>query len=446
MIMKVRKYTVITQLHEKQNTELLEYLDSCFAVYNRAKRDIFYKIKHDTQYNKAKQNTYLQTKYGILKRTANSIIINAQGNLNALIELKQYEKKQLEYKIATLKQNIEELEEKVKYNKELLKTSIDHVSLKQHRNYKRKLVVKKDKLNRYTQKLSNLKYQIENNSYKICFGTKHLLKTNYTKFVDQRDSQILYVGSKTETACNQLLQLSYNDRNNQFIIKLRKDIGGYKNEKGVYCYGKVYFNNYKNEIKTILENNNSPLTYKIIKKKNRYYLYCTFEIQRQENEFLTSKESGVIGLDFNKGFITLTETNQFGHMIDSELIKYRYKQGNSTQTDLERIVCKIIKRALKNGKDVVIENLNFKKTKAKTISKKSKKYNEMLHTLAYRKFMSIVENVSYRNKVWLHKVNPAWTSWIADKKYCNKMKLNGHVGASFVIARRGQGYIDRVEQ
>lgn len=66
----------------------------------------------------------------------------------------------------------------------------------------------------------------------------------------------------------------------------------------------------------------------------------------------------------------------------------------------------------------------------------------MIHSLAYRMFSETIGNTAYRNKVWVRKVNPAWTSWIAKQKYCPQMKLNVHVGASFVIARRGQGYKD----
>lgn len=69
----------------------------------------------------------------------------------------------------------------------------------------------------------------------------------------------------------------------------------------------------------------------------------------------------------------------------------------------------------------------------------------MLHSLAYLKFTNIMENVCYRNCIWLRKVNPAWTSWIAKQKYCPKMKLNIHTGISFVITRRGQSYTDKVQ-
>ena len=442
--MKPRKFTVVAQLHENQNHDLIEYVDSCFATYGKAKRETFHVLKRNADFNKSSFNKHLQTKYGILKRTANSIISDAQGRLNALIELKKYEKSQLERKISSLETLISKLEMKIADNKTLLRLNDKSVSLVAHRNLKRKLVSKKNQLNHKKQKLDNLVYQIENGIYKLCFGTKHLLNRDHKQFVERRDSQLSFVGSKDETAGNQLLQLSYNRQNNQFDIQLRKDIGGFKDQRGSSVNGKIHFNHHKQELILILANRNSPLSYKIIKKNGRYYLYCTFEIQRDESSFVTRSLNGVIGLDFNKGFVTVTETNQYGHMIDTDLIRYRFKKGNATQTDLECIANKVKERALATGKDIVIENLNFKDKKAKTISKKGKKYNDMLHSLAYLKFTNIMENVCYRNCILLRKINPAWTSWIAKQKYCPNMKLNIHTGASFVIARRGQSYADNV--
>ena len=442
--MKSRKFTVVAQLHEQQNQDLIEYVDSCFATYGKAKRETFHVLKRHAEFNKSTFNTHLQTKYNILKRTANSIISDAQGTLNALIELKKYEKSQLECKISALEKLIGKLEMKVADNKTLLRLNDKSVSLVTHRNLKRELVSKKNRLNDKKQRLKNLQYQIEHGIYKLCFGTKYLFKRDYNEFIAHRDSQLSFVGTKTEKAGNQVLQLSYNHQNNQFDIQLRKDIGGFKDQRGSYVNGKIHFNHHKQELISILANRNSPLSYKIIKKNGRYYLYCTFEIQRDESSFVTRSSNGVIGLDFNKGFVTVTETNQYGHMIDTDLIRYRFKNGNATQTDLELIANKVKECALAKGKDIVIENLNFKDTKAKTVSERGKKYNDMLHSLAYRKFTNIIENVCYRNCIWLRKVNPAWTSWIAQQKYCPKMKLNIHTGASFVIARRGQGYTDKV--
>ena len=69
----------------------------------------------------------------------------------------------------------------------------------------------------------------------------------------------------------------------------------------------------------------------------------------------------------------------------------------------------------------------------------------MLHSLAYRQFVNNIEQSAYRHLVYVRRVNPAWTSWLAKQLYCPKMKLNIHIGASYVIARRGQGYKDTVK-
>ena len=126
-------------------------------------------------------------------------------------------------------------------------------------------------------------------------------------------------------------------------------------------------------------------------------------------------------------------------------MSYRFKSGNKTKTDLQRIANEVVRLAQRAGKDICIENLDFKVTKSKTETKQGKQYNEMLHSLAYHQFVETMESIAYRNKVTLIKVNPAWTSWLAKKLYCPTMRLNVHVGASYVIARRGQGYKDTVK-
>lgn len=314
------------------------------------------------------------------------------------------------------------------------------------RNLRLKIVAKKNKLNRLKQKLGNLNHQLDTGKLELCFGTKKLLKCDYAMFSEQRDSQMSFVGGKAETCCNNNLQIRYSRKDNQFSIKLRTGFSltdSFSNNDK-WIYGKVWFHHYKNEIISILKNKNSPLSYKIIKKNGRYYLHCTFEIQTDSSDFVTNPNNGTIGLDFNKGFITISETNKNGHLVHTQFLPYRFKSGGKTKTDLQNIANQVVKLALQTGKDVCIENLNFKLKKTKTETKQDKKYNEMIHSLAYRQFSDILESATYRNKVNLIKVNPAWTSWLAKQLYCPTMKLNIHVGASYVIARRGQGFKDTV--
>ena len=439
-----RKFTVFTQLHEENNADLIEYVDDRRKRQSKIMRKTFHVIKNSDTFNKSRYNTHLQNEYGITYRTANSIISDAQGRLNARKALKVYEKKQLE-------QKIEHLEKKVL--PKLIQKRDNHIAqLKANpksspvrlRNIRRRIVAKKNKLNQLKQKLDNVTYQIESGRLKLCFGTKYLLKHDYKCFVAQRDSQMSFVGSKSETAQNHMLQLSYNPKNNQFDIKLRKDYGDSKNasKDDKYVYGRVYFRHHKSELVSILRQGYSPLSYKIIKKRNRFYLYCTFEIHVEDDEFLTRSSYGTIGLDFNKGFVTLSETNEYGHLLRTQILPYRFESGSKTTTDLQKLVNYVVDIALQTGKDICIEDLDFKKKKAKTESKQGRKYNEMVHSLAYRQLSNFIEDIAFRNLVYVRKVNPAWTSRLAEKLYCPRMKLNVHVGASFVIARRGQGFKD----
>lgn len=97
--MQKRKFTVVTQLHEGNNADLIEYVDKTRVLYAKAMRETFHVLKRVEHFNKSSYNTYLQNKYDIIKRTANSILSDAQGRLNALTELKKYEKSQLIHKI-----------------------------------------------------------------------------------------------------------------------------------------------------------------------------------------------------------------------------------------------------------------------------------------------------------------------------------------------------------
>lgn len=443
--MKKLKLTIVSQLHEGSNRCIIEYMEASRRDYGKALREAFYAIKRGG-FNKSKYNTYLQNKYKIVSRTANSIISDAQGRFNALKELKEYERKQLERKIKHLEDTvIPKLVEQRNQNSTKLQDGAS-VPLIQQRNLRLRVVSKKAKLNRLKQKLGVLKYQLETGKLKLCFGTKRLLRRDRKKFIEQRDSKMTFLGAREETACNHNLQLTYNRRSNQFLIRLRKDFGGYKSAKGDdrYAYGKVYFNHHKEQIVSILRSKGSPLSYKIAKRSGRYYLYCTFEFQVGSSDIVTRSSYGTIGLDFNRGFVTLSETNYYGHLVRTQFIPYCFKSGNKTKTDLQRIASHVARLALQTGKDVCIENLDFRATKAKTETRIGKKYNDMLHSLAYREFSEAMESVAYRNRVELHKVNPAWTSWLAERLYCKLMKLNIHTGASYVIARRGQGYKDAV--
>ena len=259
----------------------------------------------------------------------------------------------------------------------------------------------------------------------------------------QRDAQINYVGSLEETSCNQMFQLSYNKKINNYSIKVRKDFDNWKNSKSKdrYVYGRCYFKYKNKELKNIIDNKLSPISYMMLKKNNKYYLYVTITLKYENKDLLTRKHYGTLGLDFNKGFINLSETDNKANLIYTKKYFYKFGASNKTKDELYKIINKITKYSLETGKSIVIEKLNFIKTKNNRGYNKS--YNRMLHTLPYSIYSQIIENLTFNKNIELIKVNPYNTSKIAKQKFCNKMKLNIHTGASYVIARRGMGITDK---
>lgn len=440
------KYTTETRLYSKNNEDVIAYFDEVKEQYNHILRRIYYIIRNNPKLKINLLNTELQNKYSISRRTANSIIKTVQGRINSIKELKKTEVKQNQYRLERISAKLEKLTPML-LDLKLKARENDIKDLTKYRNLKTKVAFLKIRKDKLVNKIKSLNYQLETNKFKITFGTKKLLKQNLEEFLNKRDNEMIFVGSKEETSCNSTFQLEYVSKINQFIMKVRKDFK-YKNTKGEerYVYGKCFFNNHKKLLKEILKSKNSPLTYKIIQRNNKYYLQCTFEINNC-NLSLTDNTQGTIGVDFNKGFVAISETNKYGHLVSIDKMTYRFGSGNKTKNDLQFIINKLIELAIHTGKDLVVEDLNFLKTKSKTIkaeSKKGKRYNKTLHRLAYRTFLDIAEQICNKRNIGLIKVNPARTSWIAKNKFCDKMKLNIHTGAAFIIARRGMNIKDVV--
>ena len=444
-------YTYTTEIKNRTyNNLLMDYITEYKELFNKIQRVAFHKIKDSyeqkqkfTLKDKGALVKHIATTYGITTRAASSIVYNMTGRFNAIKELKEYEKSQLELKIESLEKKIVKIEEDRKeINLKINSNIATKKELKKYEKIKISLYWKRNKLNKMKQKIENLTKEIKDHKYKICFGTKKLLKTDFSKFVEQRDSEIFYIGRADEKACNMNFQMEYNKKDNQFYLQIRKEID---TKPDRYVRGKVYFSkNQTKMIKELLRSKESPLTYRIKVKNGKYYLQIIFQYKHNKTTWGTRSSNGVVGVDFNKGFVAISETDGYGNLKNTFNIKYRFSSGNKTESDFQYIAKKLSEYCLENGKDLVIEDLNFKKTKGRIV-KGNKKYNEMLSSLAYAKFGNIIERKCAKKRIFLKKVNPAWTSYIAKNKYCKKKKLNIHSGASYVIARRGQGLKDKVK-
>jgi len=149
-----------------------------------------------------------------------------------------------------------------------------------------------------------------------------------------------------------------------------------------------------------------------------------------------TNKNGAIGIDINPDGVAVVEVDKHGNLLHHHYEKSdRLTYGNNCQRlqDIREIANRVIKYALDNGKQIVIEDLKF------TQKKKYKKFNRMSHNFIYRKLSEAIERKAYLSGVKLVKVNPAFTSILGILKFKDMYSLNRHTSAGLVIGRRGLG-------
>ena len=446
-------FTMTTELklNKEYNQLASKYISDYIELFNKIQRLTFHRVKK--YYTKNEKITIkdrgviysqLKEEFNLTSRAIDAILSNMLGRFESIKSLKEFERESLERKIFVLEKEITKLKNERTLQRVNLENDFKNFNHTKYKNLKIKIYWKQNKLNTKKQKLKNLEEEIKTGKYKVCFGTKDLLQKDYDKFVKKRDSEIYFLGRASDNACNNNFQVKYNSKINQFNFRVRKEID-LENDK--FVCGQFNFNNktYTNLLKNLLRTKESALTYRINLKNDKVLLQIIYNFEHNKDLCVTRNSYGVVGVDFNKGFVSVSETDKYGNLINTFNINYQYSKGNQTTNDFQSIATRLKDYCLDTGKDLVIEKLNFDKKRDTLISKKGMKYNKMLSTLAYSKFDSIITSKCVKNRIFLHKVNPAWTSWIAKQKYCPKRKLNIHSGASYVIARRGMLLKDKIK-
>lgn len=457
-----KAFTIETRLNQKDNSEIIEYAKEYTILYGKMIRFTWHRIKNGglLPMKKSEFNTLLQKTFGVNKRVANSVIYEVVGIYKALYQLKWTEFFQLKVKIFKKHKKYERLQQKVYVLKEKAKSnSLSSSQLSYYRKLKSDLFYTKQKLNHMNRSLKNRLAVLNSRKLEICFGSKKLFlaqynlaenhmtnhKIWYETFCKRRDNRALYIGSKDEQRGNQLIQLvpMVNvGKGNSYAIQIRKNT-----KKREYVRGTCTFKHMGGQLTKLIIDKTHGITYRIKFHGKKCYLQAMITIDRDSGDCVTRSTYGTIGLDYNDGFIEMAETNETGNLVKLKHIDLKYHgTGTKAESEIRQVVSDIVNYAISVGKDIVIEDLDFKKTKAKTEKAKSdrgKAYNKMIHLFDYSRYKSTFENCCYLRKVNLIKVNPAYTSKIAGQKYCNQRKLVIHQGASFVIARKGQGYVDK---
>lgn len=332
-----------SKLYLKDNTPLYDYFDDYSKLFNFLVRRCIHHLRHKLNgESESRYRTNLMLEFNITNRMAKAVIRTAKNQLKLLKESARYQYNNLYKRRRSLYKKIAKL-------KVILSSS--SATLKQRKLAKFRLFWSQMRLNKVNQLIATgLKLH-------LTFGTKHLLKTNKQKFLAKRDNQVVYIGAKDETCRNQQFQITFNSKYNRFEYKLRLD-NRWEFGSNKYIFGSFALKNKEAKehiLKTLAEKKSNPLTYRIIKRDDTLCLQIMY---RRETTDVTRYSQGVLGVDFNKGFISVSEINSEGKL--QSLTRYNYlHHGNSTRTKTSMLdlVSKLVSQAVSVGKDIVIEDL-----------------------------------------------------------------------------------------
>jgi hypothetical protein len=393
------------------------------------------------------KNEYLR-KFGITARQFNAIRFDLDGNIRSAAEVLNRRIENLEDKVRAVKKWLkrqESLIRKIRKNADLPA----HERSRQIHQVRFMVHHKSRKLYSSEMKLASLKDDLKHGRLRICFGSRPLFRKQFslhdTDYVfhdewlsdwkEARSSQSFCLGSKDENKGNQTCALFPDGTLRVRIPKhLQDKYGRHIVVPSVrYSYG-------QNIIDQALANNEA-ITHRFVRKDKRWYVHTTVEISRPRQVSFKPREIGVIGVDVNEKEVAVSETDRSGNLVWSKTCPACVKDRSTgrTMATYGDICALIADRAVKTGKPIGHETLDFRKKKA-SLKEQGVGYARMLSGFAYGSFLSLLDRRAFKSGIGVFSVNPAYTTVIGTVNYLSRYGLTCHEAAAFVIARRVQGY------
>lgn len=347
-----------------------------------------------------------------------------------------------------------------------------------------------------------LEKEIANNDFKICYGSADLLskrncihpndKVKLSAWRKQwnalRYGHMLFVGSTDENLGNSNANISLNEnninqnvntpylrKNNEFILNITVPVAlksqfsfsklsvpitvSYYEEElrnhilfhreGKVKYTKAQKEAAKAEGRTLVSPTSSLSIRLMRNSKGDFDIGIGLQTSHDiKPEIKTVERYGLIGIDINPDHLDVAETDEKGNYLRgwSVPLDLKDKSAKQRKTVLSQATKGIVHYALSCGKSIVIEDLDFTKKKKALKDNYNKNYARMLSAFAYGKIREYFTGQCWKLGVKLLTVNPAYTSFLGNLKYRSKIttKNNEHMPAAYVIARRGQGFRERI--
>jgi hypothetical protein len=441
-------HTFLTDIsYPEQNHTLYDALNDMGALYGRIKRSLYKDCIRFGLKAISFKNQYL-VKHGITARQFNAIRYDLDGNISSAVEVLKLRVADLEDKIKSVKKWLKSREARIRGIQEDREVSSSDRGRQIH-NIRFSIHHKKRKLYALELKLASLKDDLKQGRVRLCFGSRSLFRKQFSLnendyvFHDEwlsdwrkaRSSQLFCLGSKDETAGNQTCTLFADG-------SLRIRVPNYLQSR----YGKhiiiprVRYAYGQDAIDQALANDQA-LTHRLVRKGKGWYLHTMVDMAKPAQTTFKPRETGCIGVDVNEKEIAVSETDRFGNLVWSMTYSACVKDRNADQTMAAYgdICVQIVDRAVKTGKPIGHETLDFKKKKA-SLKERGVGYARMLSGFSYSAFLTMLDRRAFKSGVQVFPVNPAYTTVIGKINHLSRYGITSHEAAAHVIARRVQRY------
>ena len=158
-------------------------------------------------------------------------------------------------------------------------------------------------------------------------------------------------------------------------------------------------------------------------------------------DMIDSWHHGCFGCDINWNRIAVAETDGCGNFLGEKDYKFHLEglSSDAVTAKLSAVLDEIFIAAKTAGKSLAFEDIS--RVKPNTGFAKS---NRHISLFAYQKMRELILYKEQRYGVSVRFINPAYTSQTGKLRYMRRYGLSVHGSASFVIARRGLGFTDRI--
>lgn len=294
------------------------------------------------------------------------------------------------------------------------------------------------KLKRHKRKLNQLNNK---NRFSVYFGTKKLLHKEVEYMPEEQRKKIIKYkryGRMEISGRKDAKQGNFSFRYN----KLTNELTFLTADNKMIIIPKVKFNYKKKEFLDALNTKGMPIAWEIVDKGSAWQINCVFNVNDSlKNDYFGD---GCIGLDINYDNLSITNIDRNGNYLYSEVIYFDIN-STSSKENVRRIseaLEKVFKKCKNTSKPLTIEKIS--NTDRKSYYDKNKKRMRKISLFASSRIKELILSKAEKYSIYIEQINPAYTSQTGKIKYMKKYGLSIHESASFVIARRGLGIIDKI--